>query len=88
MSVDLVKTGTAVLTNDTVEIPKGARTIDLINTGAGNATFQGNSGVGDLPSAPVTLGAGLAYSFGDVNKPYDVITVNAPATTVEIAVNY
>ena len=88
MQVDLVKTGTANLVNDKLTIPIGARTIDLINTGENPATFQGVAGVGDLPSAPVILPEGGAYSFGDVNKPYNIIVVNAVGTSVDITVNY
>jgi hypothetical protein len=86
--VDKVRTATVVLVDDVLEIQEGARTIDLVNSGLADATFMGQTGLGNLPVAPVTLAVGQAYSFGDVNKPYNVITVDASGTTVEISVNY
>lgn len=83
-----VKTGTSTLTNNSVVIPQGARTIDLNNIGGADATILGQAGVGNLPANPVTLKAGVAYSFGDIGKPYGEITISAPATSVEMIVNY
>ena len=83
-----VSSGTIIISNEIFVIPKGARTIDLNNTGSADGSFKGNRAVGNKSAVFVTLGAGVAYSFGDLGKPYGEITVNATGTDIEATVNY
>ena len=86
--VDSVSVFTTTLNNEKFTIPEGARTIDLYNSGGGNAFFEGDSSKGGKSSSPVTLASTQAYSFGNLGKPYPAINITATGTTVEITANY
>jgi hypothetical protein len=79
---------TSSLSGDIFVIPQGARTIDIINIGAGAITFQGNSPQGLIALTPVTIAVGQAYSFGDVGKPYPAITIDCTSSSADISVVY
>ncbi len=79
---------TSSLSGSVFVIPQGARTIDIINTGASAITFQGNSSQGAIALTPVTIGVGQAYSFGDVGKPYPAITIDCSSSSADISVVY
>jgi hypothetical protein len=79
---------TSSLSGDIFVIPQGARTIDIINIGAGAITFQGNSPQGLIALTPVTIAVGQAYSFGDVGKPYPAITIDCTSSDADISVVY
>jgi hypothetical protein len=79
---------TSALTNEIVIIPQGARTIDIINTGATDITFIGNSGQGLINLTPVTIATTQAYSFGDTGKPYPAITIDCTGGSADISVVY
>lgn len=79
---------TATLTTLFV-IPAGARTIDLNNKGGNTASYKGNTlKLNGVSNGFVDLAAGQAYSFGDVNKPYPEITINAVGTQVDVSITY
>jgi hypothetical protein len=86
--VEQVASGTIIIDNEVFVIPQGARTIDLNNFGGADGSFKGNATVGNKPSTFVTLASGVAYSFGDLGKPYADITIDATGTTIEATVNY
>jgi len=86
--VDSVSVFTTTLDNETFEIPEGARTIDLYNSGLSDASFSGDSSKGGKSSSFVTLASEQAYSFGNLGKPYPAIIINSSETTVEITANY
>jgi hypothetical protein len=86
--VDSVAVFTTTLSSETFEIPEGARTIDLYNSGLSDAFFSGDSSKGGKVSSSVTLASGQAYSFGNLGKPYPAITIDSSGTTVEITANY
>ena len=86
--VDSVAVFTTILEFEEFEIPEGARTIDLYNSGKGDAFFIGNSSKGGKSSSSVTLASGQAYSFGNLGKPYPAININSEDTIVEITANY
>lgn len=88
MQVSEVEVFTTTLVAESFTLPAGARTIDLNNIGGGDATILGNGTKGGKVSSAVTLSSGLAYSFGDVNKPYPEIVIDATATQVELIANY
>lgn len=79
---------TSSLSGDVFIIPQGARTIDIINTGADIITFEGNSRQGLIALTPVTIAVGQAYSFGDVGKPYPAITIDCRTSSADISVVY
>ena len=86
--VDSVAVFTTTLSSETFEIPEGARTIDLYNSGLSDAFFRGDSSKGGKFSSSVTLASGQAYSFGNLGKPYPAIRIDSSGTTVEITANY
>jgi len=79
---------TSALTNEVKVIPQGARTIDIVNTGATDITFIGDSPQGSIPLTPVTIAVDQAYSFGDVGKPYPAITIDCTGSSADISVVY
>lgn len=83
-----VASGTIIISNEVFVIPTGARTIDLNCIGATDGAFKGNRAVGNKSAVFVTLGAGVAYSFGDLGKPFGEITVDATGTIIEATINY
>lgn len=86
--VDNVSVFTATLNNEVFIVPEGARTIDLNNVGGAGGTFTGNASRGGKSPSAVTLASGVAYSFGNVGKPYPAITIDATGTQIEITANY
>lgn len=86
--VDSVSVFTTTLSNEVFTIPEGARTIDLYNSGLGDASFIGDSSKGGKTPSAVTLASTQAYSFGNLGKPYPAIQVRATGTTIEITANY
>jgi hypothetical protein len=86
--VGTVGSATIILNSEIFVVPSGARTIDLINTGGADGSFKGNRSIGSKSPVFVGLGAGLAYSFGDLGKPYGEITIDATGTTIEATINY
>jgi hypothetical protein len=79
---------TSALGNEIAIIPQGARTIDIVNTGASTITFVGNSPQGLIPLSPVTIATTQAYSFGDTGKPYPAITIDCTGGSADISVVY
>jgi hypothetical protein len=79
---------TSALSNEIATIPQGARTIDIVNTGATSITFIGNSPQGQIPLTPVTIATTQAYSFGDTGKPYPSITIDCTGGSADISVVY
>jgi hypothetical protein len=61
-----------------IEIPTGARTIDILNTSTSALTIfiTGNQAQGTLNLLPVLVSQNVAYSFVDLGKPYPAITVS------------
>lgn len=86
--VNEVSVFTTTLNNEIFSIPKGSRTIDLNNTGLLPCTVLGNVAKGGKLSTPTSIGSSLSYSFGDLNKPYPEIIIDAIGTSVELIVNY
>jgi hypothetical protein len=79
---------TSALSNEVAIIPQGARTIDIVNTGATSITFIGNSPQGLIPLTPVTIATLQAYSFGDTGKPYPSISIDCTGGSADISVVY
>jgi hypothetical protein len=79
---------TIALSNEIAVIPQGARTIDIVNTGASDITFIGDSPQGTIPLTPVSIAVDQAYSFGDTGKPYPAITVDCTGSSADISVVY
>jgi hypothetical protein len=79
---------TSALTDEIAVIPQGARTIDIVNTGASDITFIGDSPQGTIPLTPVSIAVDQAYSFGDTGKPYPAITVDCTGSSADISVVY
>ena len=79
---------TSALSNEVAVIPQGARTIDIVNTGASDITFIGDSSQGVIPLTAVTIAVDQAYSFGDVGKPYPAITIDCTGSSADISVVY
>jgi hypothetical protein len=79
---------TSALSNEIAVIPQGARTIDIVNTGASDITFIGDSPQGTIPLTPVSIAVDQAYSFGDTGKPYPAITVDCTGSSADISVVY
>jgi hypothetical protein len=88
MSVGEGSVLTSSLTNEIATIPQGARTIDIVNTGASIITFIGNSAQGSINLSPVSIAVSQAYSFGDVGKPYPAITIDCSGSSADISVVY
>lgn len=88
MSITVVEVFTTTLNNEVFVLPEGALTIDLNNTGAGGGTFIGDSPRGGKTSTAVSLPTGVAYSFGNLNKPFPSITIDSTGTTIEVTANY
>ena len=86
--VNEVDVFTTTLNNEVFILPSGARTIDLNNVGLASATILGNGAKGGKNSTPVSLASSVAYSFGDVQKPYPAIVIDATGTQVELIANY
>jgi len=79
---------TSALDDEVVVVPQGARTIDIVNTGATSITFIGDSPQGLIPLTPVTIATSQAYSFGDTGKPYPSITIDCTGGSADISVVY
>lgn len=79
---------TSALSNDIFQVPQGARTIDIVNTGLTSITFIGSSAQGLIPLTPVTIATTQAYSFGDTGKPYPPITIDCTGGSADISVVY
>lgn len=79
---------TSALNNEIIQIPQGARTIDIVNTGSAGITFLGDAPQGSIPLTPVTIAVDQAYSFGDVGKPYPAITIDCTGSSADISVVY
>jgi len=63
-----------------IEIPQGARTIDILNvspTSFSTIQITGNQAQGTLTLLPVIVMADVTYSFVDLGKPYPAITVSS-----------
>ena len=79
---------TSALSNEIAQVPQGARTIDIVNTGLTSITFIGSSPQGTIPLTPVTIATTQAYSFGDTGKPYPPITIDCTGGSADISVVY
>jgi len=79
---------TSALSNEIAQVPQGARTIDIVNTGLSSITFIGSSPQGLIPLTPVTIATTQAYSFGDTGKPYPPITIDCTGGSADIIVVY
>jgi hypothetical protein len=79
---------TSALSNEIAQVPQGARTIDIVNTGLSSITFIGSSPQGLIPLTPVTIATTQAYSFGDTGKPYPPITIDCTGGSADISVVY
>jgi hypothetical protein len=79
---------TSALINEIAVIPQGARTIDIVNTGASTIAFIGDSPQGAIPLTPVTIAVDQAYSFGDTGKPYPSISIDCIGSSADISVVY
>jgi len=88
MSTNIVEVFTTTLNNEVFVLPQGALTIDLNCTGASSGTFIGNSSRGGKSSTTVALATGVAYSFGNLGKPFPSLTINATGTIIEVTANY
>jgi len=62
---------------ESIVIPQGARTIDILNTSTSalKIDITGNQAQGNLILSPVLVAQNVAYSFVDLGKPYPAITV-------------
>lgn len=70
---------------ESVVIPQGARTIDILNTSplpSLNIEITGNQAQGSLTLTPVIIGQNVTYSFVDLGKPYPEITVSGGSGAV------
>jgi hypothetical protein len=88
MSVNEAQVTTTTGSNQVLNIPQGARTIDIKNTGGSDITFIGNSSNGTLTLQPVKIATSESYSFGDVGKPYPSITVDCTSSSCDISITY
>jgi hypothetical protein len=63
---------------ESIVIPQGARTIDILNTSTSELKMNiiGNQAQGNLILSPVNVPQNVAYSFVDLGKPYPAITVS------------
>jgi hypothetical protein len=62
---------------ESIVIPQGARTIDILNTSTSELqiAITGNQAQGTLNLLGVRVAQNVAYSFVDLGKPYPAITV-------------
>jgi hypothetical protein len=88
MNVSEASVLTTNLTNEIAIIPKGARTIDIINTGSSTIYFLGDSSQGALTLSAVPIETTQAYSFGNVSKPYPNIVVDCTGSSASISAVY
>jgi len=79
---------TSSLSNEIATIPQGARTIDIINTGASSITFIGNSPQGLILLTPVTIVPTQAFSFVNTGKPYPAINIDCTGSSADIVAVY
>jgi hypothetical protein len=63
---------------ESIVIPQGARTIDILNTSTSalKIDITGNQAQGNLILSPVLVKQNVTYSFVDIGKPYPAITVS------------
>jgi hypothetical protein len=88
MNVSEASVLTTSLNSEVAIIPKGARTIDITNTGVNSVKFTGNSPQGLLNLVPVSISVLNSYSFGDIGKPYPEIIIDCVGSSADIVAVY